>query len=298
MRRFLIFFLVWAFCQPPAAVCQRTDSLVVYFGFDRWDVSPAADSALHRWLLEQIGHGTIGNVSLSGYCDAVGSDGYNDLLSLRRAMAVMQWLFHRLPDSGIQEVRGFGKRQPLNGNMTKEERSKNRRVVVLVTLAAQPVVSQPVAAEPVPAQPSAGKPPASPQPIYAALKDSATRVGTSIVLKNVNFYGGRHFPVESSNGSLNELLRAMRDNSHLTICIEGYVCCIPDSLDGPDIDTRKPDLSVARARFVYDYLWQHGIDSTRMSYTGFGAAHKIYPEERDATEKALNRRVEVRIMAR
>jgi hypothetical protein len=81
--------------------------------------------------------------------------------------------------------------------------------------------------------------------IYAALKDTATKVGNSIILKNVNFYGLRHFPLEFSYAALDDLLRAMRENPHLF---------------------------------------------------GLGGASKIYPEERDSTGQALNRRVEVRVM--
>jgi outer membrane protein OmpA-like peptidoglycan-associated protein len=287
-KRFLYILLV--FCFPPQPACgQRVDSIVVYFDFNRWEIAPGADSALH--LLERAGRDPS-RISLSGYCDAVGSNGYNDTLSMRRALAVRRYLLRGLPASAITEVRGFGKRQPLNENLTREERAMNRRVVVVVEFAAGD------SAPPVAGKPSSGH--ASPPrgPISAALKDSATAVGTSLVLKNVNFYGGRHFPLDSAYAALNDLLRAMRDNPRLVIRIEGYVCCTPDSMDGPDLDTRKPNLSVARARFVYDYLLQHGIDSARMSYVGFGGANKIYPLERDPTEMALNRRVEVRVMAR
>lgn len=292
-KHFLYILLVFSFL-PQRACSQRGDSIVVYFDFNRWEIAPGADSALH--LLERAGgdpsqspgrteqvgrghsqstgpdHPPVKSISLSGYCDAVGSNGYNDTLSMRRALAVRRYLLRGFPASTITEVRGFGKRQPLNDNRNWEERAMNRRVVVVVEFAQGP--------------------------ISAALKDSATSVGTSLVLKNVNFYGGRHFPLDSAYAALNDLLRAMRDNPRLVIRIEGYVCCTPDSMDGPDLDTRKPNLSVARARFVYDYLLQHNIDSARMSYAGFGGANKIYPLERDPTEMALNRRVEVRVMAK
>lgn len=264
---FLLLVLVGV---PSAGFCQRTDSVTLYFGFNRWDISPATDSVLSRYIHE---HGLIQRVSLAGFCDEIGGDVYNDSLSLRRALEVKRYLLRSLPDSVVGEVQGFGKRRPSGG-----DRAMNRRVVMMVESGAAPA---PVAA-----------PPGS---LSAVLKDSTT-VGKSIILKNVNFYPGRHVPLVVSYAAIDDLLKAMRDNAQLVIRIEGYVCCVPESADGIDIDTQRPNLSVSRARFVYEYLLQHGIDSARMRYTGLGGAKKIYPLERDADEQGANRRVEVRVL--
>lgn len=293
MRQIFPFIVVFLSFVPRTGSCQKEDSVVVFFGFNRWDISPDADSALRAFARE---HPSIERASLSGFCDAIGGDKYNDALSMRRAVAVARYLDRVAGARIIAKVRGFGKRRPLNGNGTEEERSMNRRVVVSVAPASVGASVAPTTGLPVSSAVSLASPFGG--PISAALKDSATRVGTSIVLKNVNFYGGRHFPLDSSYAALDDLLRAMRDNSRLVIRIEGYVCCLPDSLDGPDIDTHKPNLSVARARFVYDYLIDHGIDGSRMSYVGFGSANKIYPTERDPFEQEQNRRVEVRVIAK
>ena len=67
-----------------------------------------------------------------GHTDSVGSNDYNDKLSLRRAEAVKAYL----AGAGIEATRvyteGKGETQPLADNATAEGRAKNRRVTVEV----------------------------------------------------------------------------------------------------------------------------------------------------------------------
>ena len=55
--------------------------------------------------------------------------------------------------------------------------------------------------------------------------------------------------------------------------IQGHVCCTEGELDAIDRKTNKRNLSVARAKFVYDFLLKRGIKKSRMSYEGM--AHKF-----------------------
>jgi outer membrane protein OmpA-like peptidoglycan-associated protein len=292
MRNFilLIFSIPLPFVLPQQGFGQRADSITLYFDFNRSDITRGTDSILTWYFHANREQYIIESVSLSGFCDNIGSDRCNDTLSMKRALAVKSYLARTWPDTAnIKEVHGFGKRQPLNDNRTEQQRAMNRRVVLVFqkTPLTPPAADRPLATSD-----------SSKTYVSAILKDTATTIGTTVVLKNVNFYGGRHFPLDNSYPALDDLLRAMKENPKLIIRIEGHVCCIPESMDGPDIDTHQPNLSVTRARFVYDYLMEHGIDSARMSYLGLGAANKIYPEERDPFEQALNRRVEVRVMAK
>jgi outer membrane protein OmpA-like peptidoglycan-associated protein len=70
-----------------------------------------------------------------------------------------------------------------------------------------------------------------------------------------------------------------------------------EGLDGRDADNGSADLSVQRAKFVYDFLVDKGIKKSRMSYKGFGASNKLYPLERTERERTLNRRVEIRVIS-
>ena len=78
----------------------------------------------------------------------------------------------------------------------------------------------------------------------------------------------------------------MRDNPALEIKLSGHVCCSSDMA-----------LSVARARFVYDYLVKNDIDPGRMTYEGFSNTVQLLPnDEIDTYAAKVNRRVEITIM--
>jgi outer membrane protein OmpA-like peptidoglycan-associated protein len=75
---------------------------------------------------------------IEGHTDAIGTDAYNNVLSLRRAETVRQWLSsHRfVPVSA--PIKGYGKTQPIAPNTTPdghdnpEGRQKNRRVDIVI----------------------------------------------------------------------------------------------------------------------------------------------------------------------
>jgi len=51
------------------------------------------------------------------------------------------------------------------------------------------------------------------------------------------------------------------------------VCCTDGVIDAIDKRTKERNLSVARAKFVYEYFLEKGIDKDRMSYEGL--AHRF-----------------------
>jgi flagellar motor protein MotB len=56
--------------------------------------------------------------------------------------------------------------------------------------------------------------------------------------------------------------------SDIYFTIQGHVCCTQNSRDANDRKTKKRNLSVARAKFVYDYLVKKGVNPKRMKYVG------------------------------
>ena len=134
----------------------------------------------------------------------------------------------------------------------------------------------------------------------ALWKDTATlaisniEVGKSFVLENMNFYGGRHVLLPKSNKTLKLLLNTLKANPALEIEIQGHICCERTG-DGMDIDTHTLDLSVNRAKAIYDYLVKSGIDPSRLSYRGFGSSRKLVLEFTEA-DRTTNRRVEVKVL--
>ena len=102
------------------------------FPFDSADLSPKNRELLSRVsgiLLASRGYG----LSIYGYTDDVGSEDYNQGLSLRRAKAVGDYLVGAGIDSGIVNGKGFGKSRPVAREATPAARAKNRRVEIAIT---------------------------------------------------------------------------------------------------------------------------------------------------------------------
>lgn len=283
-------------------LAQPTDTLVIHFEFDRADLSSSAVSALMQIFKTTDSSRSIQNITLSGYCDNTGSNGYNDALSVKRAIAVKDYLLNLgVSAAAITGIQGFGKQYPLNSNQTAALRAINRRV--LITFQYTPThaltSAHTIDSAAVAVNPAMTTSPPVPEPryrsIYESIRDSSTVVGTRL-RTNINFPVNSHYILNMSIPILEELLRAMNENPALQISIDGYVCCRSDGSDGFDNDTRTWTLSVERAKAVFEYLQKYGIATTRMQIAGFGSSNKIYPEELTPAQQAVNRRVEIRIL--
>jgi outer membrane protein OmpA-like peptidoglycan-associated protein len=118
--------------------------------------------------------------------------------------------------------------------------------------------------------------------------------GEKIALRNLLFYGNEAVLLPQSEGELPRVLRFMQLNPEARIEIAGH---INNPLKTPaQLDEWEWNLSVNRARLVYDYLLKNGISPDRMRYKGYGNTEMIYPNP-GATEEqqAQNRRVEIRV---
>jgi outer membrane protein OmpA-like peptidoglycan-associated protein len=327
MVKCMAFFFLLHFLLFIPGRAQRAYTLVtIHFDFNQSGLRPVdqtmIDSILTRTRSPFI---SLIKVSFSGHCDNIGGNRYNDSLSLARIAATRNYIVSKsLPHLVFGEEKGWGKRQPLNDNGDAKKRGLNRRVEIVVYTegAGQPTptgaIHTDTASNPAPMSATtdtasiailppahgSGSPTEPPPPdsttapsLSEFFRDSAL-VGRSVVLRNLNFYPGRHIPITSSYVTLNELLKVMQDNPGLRIEIDGYVCCIRPDFDGLDFDTRTTDLSVQRARFVYKFLKGGGIKASRMKYLGFGASRKLFPEERNEEEEQANRRVEIKVTAK
>jgi outer membrane protein OmpA-like peptidoglycan-associated protein len=289
--KFLLILSVF-FCATASA--QITTRMVIHFDFNKDDIRRRDAVDLDTLCVEDRWQ-FIKSIELYGHCDSVGNHTYNDALSNRRVQQAKAYMVERgVPGELFVKTEGFGKRQPLNENGSEKERFDNRRVELVITWTRPlPTLSETLGGAP--KNPDIKQNNSLPE----LIKDTATaKAGTTIILRNIQFIPGRHFLLPESQPILDQLYQVMVDNPTLVIEIQGHVCCTPDNEDGYDMDRQTLDLSVQRAKAIYEHLVERNIAPARMSYKGFGGSRKLYQYERNAFEQQENRRVELRIVSR
>lgn len=110
----------------PAKVTLSSDAL---FDFDKSSLKAEGQKNLDD-LLAKIKGQNYDVVLAVGHTDALGSDAYNQKLSVARAESVKTYMVSQGMPSGKIKVEGKGKSQPIASNDTEEGRAKNRRVEV------------------------------------------------------------------------------------------------------------------------------------------------------------------------
>jgi OOP family OmpA-OmpF porin len=101
------------------------------FDFDKAVVKADGKAALDDLLMKLQGMNTEVMITV-GHTDSVGSDAYNQKLSLRRAEAVKAYIITKGVEASRVYTEGKGESQPVADNKTAEGRAKNRRVTVEV----------------------------------------------------------------------------------------------------------------------------------------------------------------------
>jgi len=102
-----------------------------FFDFDKATLKPEGKSKLDE-LAAQLGGINLEVIIAVGHTDSVGTDAYNQKLSVRRADAVKAYLVNKGVESNRVYTEGKGEKQPVADNKTAEGRAKNRRVEIEV----------------------------------------------------------------------------------------------------------------------------------------------------------------------
>lgn len=117
----------------PAAPTSEKVSFAAdaFFDFDKATLKPEGKSKLDQ-LTTQLGGINLEVIIAVGHTDSVGTDAYNQKLSVRRADAVKAYLVSKGVESNRVYTEGKGEKQPVADNKTAEGRAKNRRVEIEV----------------------------------------------------------------------------------------------------------------------------------------------------------------------
>lgn len=275
-----------------ATKAQVSDTVLLHFDFNQSTLLPKDIITIESLFGSYKNTFIVRHIQISGHCDSIGSQRYNDSLSMQRIITVKKYLTALGIDSSlVTNIKPIGKRSPLNDNSNEMKRALNRRVELIIEHSPKLFPNTPVKKDTVATTktlPNAG--------ISHLMRDTLTKKGTTFTLRDLNFHGNRHILLPGSVHVLEELLLALKENPKIEIEIRGYVCCTPENEDGYDMDAQSPHLSVNRAKAIYDYLVDNGIDKSRLSYKGFGGSYKLYPGEKTEMEQTLNRRVEIKIV--
>ena len=103
----------------------------VTFAFNKSELTPQAQTTLKE-LVNKIEVDFLKKVEVVGHTDSVGSEQYNQALSVKRAAIVANYLINiGLPADKIEQ-RGEGEQRPVATNETAVGRAQNRRVEIKI----------------------------------------------------------------------------------------------------------------------------------------------------------------------
>ena len=295
-------YIVLCFVLFTTACFAQQDTASIYFNIGSYQLTPAQKISIDSLMYADV-LAPGRRVGIIGYADIVGDEKSNKELSVKRANAVAAYLQHMGIDTQlIEQVTGVGEvSRADNATGYPQDRKVaiipggfSKRAWNTKTIATNKVISG-----------SADSP---------LINIDNVPINGTFRLENVYFDFGKAELLKPSFPVLNALAKAMMDNPNLKIQVEGHVCCSkpytidangqkrelkPGEVDTVTMFTTNGELSVDRAQAVRIYLvFRKGIDIKRVKYVGFGNKHMIANPEVTDADRAMNRRVEVRVIAK
>ncbi len=258
-----LFVLCILVCAVLGLEAQEKKIVNIYFENDEY-ILDTEDSLIIKNINIFTTRYHVLRIYVIGYCDDNGTVASNAILSDHRARVIAE----RIDSAHLiikKEGRGSIAIEPNSPLNIDTQRFYNRRTEVSIIYEGKREMSKENAF------------------------DEDLQVGEKLKLENLNFYGSRHFILPKSIAALENLANQLSMYPRYEIEIQGHVCCTDDK-DGFDLDTRTQDLSVQRAKAIYDYLIERGIAADRLSYKGFGSS------QRSAPVNPEDRRVEIEIV--
>lgn len=268
MKTLVICFMLLSQC----VLAQKELVHEVYFDTDKSEV-PESEHAKLLAFLSEIESLDIEKISIYGFCDDRGSSDYNLKLSNERANNIRAiFSNNEFDESVIINVDGKGEvlLKLVQEENVEKIRGLNRKVQIIVKQVYPP------------------KPEVKTKAKDAAeLLSGDIKAGDNIVLENILFKTGYSYLMPESVKTLENIAKVMLKRKDIYFTIQGHVCCTQNGRDALDRKTKKRNLSVARAKYIYDYLAKKGVDPKRMKYVGMRRKFPL------GGEPKFDRRVEI-----
>jgi outer membrane protein OmpA-like peptidoglycan-associated protein len=103
----------------------------VFYDTDSWRIKKESEPELDR-LYKLLAENSGLVVEIGGYTDSTGTVEYNNILSEKRALSVLDYLAGRGISRSRLEAKGYGAASPIGDNITFEGRRLNRRTEVRI----------------------------------------------------------------------------------------------------------------------------------------------------------------------
>ncbi|MFZ5999049.1 MAG: OmpA family protein [Bacteroidota bacterium] len=128
----------------------------------------------------------------------------------------------------------------------------------------------------------------NPEPLVIDVDLDAIKAGASIVLNNI-FFDHNQFDLKPrSITELDKIAGFLNENTNLKVEISGHT-------DNTGTETYNATLSQKRAQAVAEYLVGKGVNSSRMTRTGYGSKKPMVPNDTEENRQR-NRRIEFKLL--
>jgi len=236
-------------------------SYSIYFNHDQNTITNNQNVLFQSFHDSITINNTISSINISGYCNEIGGNDYNIKLSEERAHYIYQII--RKDTSLNIIVDGLGEIPNVNNENIDEQLTNNRKVMITYTF-------NNIADD-----------------LPVSLIDIVE--GEKMILKDIMFVRGSTEYMPGSIPTLQKLLTDLKQHKKYHIQIQGHIFDIHNYEKNIPIDERILMLSENRAKTVYNYLVDNGIDSSRLSFIGLQGKYPLYKEPED------DRRVEIEV---
>ena len=269
-------FLVIVFFMLGKFVFSQ-EQVTFYFENNKFELNKTEFAKLQRWI---TANKTSKILSITGSTDEVGTSGYNDTLSQKRVNYIFNQVNNKINIRTDFKSISLGEK-----GATSTNKAENRKAIIHFLQEKDLDKENQILGIKI-----EEKEISIPENATLAEKVRLAKVGTKIILKNINFYQNTFATVPESQDALYDLLFVMQNNPNLKIEIQGHICCI-------DKDYRN--LSTDRAKQIKRFLVFKQIAQHRIQTKGFGVSQPIYPiPEASEEQAAANRRVEIEILSK